>query len=86
MERPTDLGFASVAITLDLRQRRAEPPTKEVGHVEVYNHHCLRSPRDGHRRRGVAPGQGRVFYLTTGLKKLLADQRKAADRIQRRKR
>ena len=29
--------------------------------------------------------EGRVFYLTTELKKLLADQRKAADRIQRRK-
>lgn len=29
--------------------------------------------------------EGRVFYLTTELKKLFADQRKAADRIQRRK-
>ena len=29
--------------------------------------------------------EGRVFYLTTELKKLLADLRKAADRIQRRK-
>jgi integrase len=28
--------------------------------------------------------EGRVFYLTTEFKKLLADQRKAADRIQRR--
>ena len=57
MERPTPAWHLS-RITLDLRQLRAEPHTKEVGgHVEVYTHHCLRSSRDDTAAAVLLPGQ-----------------------------
>src|SRR5436190_20148174 len=55
MERPTPALHLS-RITLDLRQLRAEPHTKEVGHVEVYNHRRFRSARGDHGGRGLTAG------------------------------
>ena len=52
----TDLGFALTRVTLSLRQLRAEPHTKEVGHDAVYYYHCLRSARRDDGGRGVAAG------------------------------
>jgi hypothetical protein len=48
------------------------------------------SQQDGPGADYTSPGttkdmEGRVFYLTAELKKLLSDQRKAANRVQRRK-
>src|SRR6267143_321908 len=42
MERPTSALHLS-RITLDLRELRAEPHTKEVGHHGVYSSDCVRS-------------------------------------------
>src|SRR5215203_1250769 len=51
IERPTSaLQSAGYAVRGPLN---AELHTKEAGHVEVYNHHCVRSPRGHHRCRRV---------------------------------
>src|SRR5436190_4728653 len=55
MERPTSALHLS-RVTLDLRQLNAEPHTKEVGHVEVYDHYRVRSACGDDGRRGPAAG------------------------------
>src|SRR6185503_7952048 len=52
MEGPTS-ALQIPRVTLDLRELNAEPHTKEVGHVGVYNHRCVRSARGNDRRRRV---------------------------------
>src|SRR4030095_11297963 len=55
MERPTSALHLS-RITLDLRQLRAEPHTKEVGHHAVYSSDCVRSACRHEGGGGVAAG------------------------------
>src|SRR3954453_11228091 len=52
MERPTSALHLS-RITLNLRELRAEPHTKEVGHHAVYSSDCLRSARGDDGRGGT---------------------------------
>src|SRR6476659_5111595 len=64
----TDLGFALTRVTLSLRQLGAEPHTKEVGHVAVYNHHRFRSARrdDGRRRLVAEPSDAGAARTDVG--------------------
>src|SRR4029453_350317 len=50
--RPTP-ALHLTRVTLCLRELNAEPHTKEVGHGEVYYHHCLRSARRNNGGRGA---------------------------------
>src|ERR1700704_4068793 len=71
MERPTS-ALHLTRVTLSLRQLGAEPHTKEVGHVEVYNHRGLRSAC-------CVGGRGRVTARTRDTRAAPARLRFADD-------